>query len=123
MDAIPLLQRTYAAFNARDLDTALAAMHMNVAWPNGMEGGSVYGHVGIREYWTRQWALIDPSVQPMRFTIADDGRVWVEVHQVVRDLTGKVLKDTVVHHVYAFEDGLIKTMEIRDGEGLARSTL
>jgi hypothetical protein len=33
----------------------------------------------------------------------------------VRDLAGKVLKDTVVHHVYSFEDGLIKAMEVRDG--------
>jgi ketosteroid isomerase-like protein len=115
MDAIALLQKTYAAFNARDLDGALAVMHPNVTWPNGMEGGNVYGHGGIREYWTRQWAMIDPSVEPVRFTIADEGRVSVEVHQVVRDLTGRILKDTVVHHVYAFEDGLIKAMEIRDG--------
>jgi ketosteroid isomerase-like protein len=115
MDAIALLQRTYAAFNARDLETALAAMHPDVTWPNGMEGGSVHGHGGIREYWTRQWAMIDPCVEPMRFTIAADDRVSVEVHQVVRDLTGKVLKDTVVHHVYWFEDGSIKAMDIRDG--------
>src|SRR5690349_20157209 len=114
MDAIALLQMTYAAFNARDFDTALAAMHPDVTWPNGMEGGSVHGHGGIREYWTRQWAMIDPCVQPMRFTLAAGGRVSVEVRQVVRDLAGKALKDTVVHHVYSFEDGLIKAMEIRD---------
>ena len=55
------------------------------------------------------------SVQPMRFTIDAAGLVSVEVHQVVRDLAGKVLKDTVVHHVYWFEDGSIKAMDIRDG--------
>jgi len=43
MDAIALLQRTYAAFNARDLETALAAMHPDVTWPNGMEGGTLRG--------------------------------------------------------------------------------
>ena len=36
-----LLVKTYAAFNARDVDATLAAMHPDVDWPNGMEGGRV----------------------------------------------------------------------------------
>ena len=44
----------------------------------------------------------------------------VEVHQVVRDLAGNVLKDHVVRHVYAFEDGLIRSMEIREANQAAR---
>ena len=39
-----LLERTYAAFNARDVDAVLAMMHAEVDWPNGMEGGRVHGH-------------------------------------------------------------------------------
>jgi ketosteroid isomerase-like protein len=109
-----LLERAYAAFNARDIDAALAVMHPDVAWPNGMEGGSVSGHPGIRDYWTRQWGVIDPSVYPQRFVVESDGRVAVEVHQVVRDLAGNILKDATVQHVYALEDGLIKSMEIRE---------
>lgn len=81
-----------------------------------MKGGSVLGHRGIRDYWTRQWGIIDPSVEPMRFTPTGDGRVDVEVHQVVRDLDGNLLKDHIVRHIYAFEDGLIKSMEIHGGE-------
>jgi hypothetical protein len=34
-----LLRRAYEAFNARDIDAALALMHLDVDWPNGMEGG------------------------------------------------------------------------------------
>jgi hypothetical protein len=34
-----LLQTLYGAFNARDIDAALAGMHPDVDWPNGMEGG------------------------------------------------------------------------------------
>ena len=116
MDTEHLLTRTYAAFNARDVESALTAMHREVVWPNGMEGGTVVGHLGIREYWTRQWGMIDPSVEPMAFSATGDGRVAVEVHQVVRDLAGNVLKDQVVRHVYAFEDGLIRSMEIRESE-------
>ncbi|HEY5725287.1 MAG TPA: nuclear transport factor 2 family protein [Methylomirabilota bacterium] len=115
-DPASLLAQTYAAFNARDIDGALAAMHPAVAWPNGMEGGMVHGHAAIREYWTRQWTLIDPRVEPTRFAPLPDGRVAVHVHQVVRDLAGATLKDEMVRHVYAFEDGLIKAMEIGQGE-------
>jgi ketosteroid isomerase-like protein len=108
-----VLERTYAAFNARDIDTVLAVMHPGVIWPNGMEGGTVVGHAAVRAYWTRQWALIDPRVEPRGFAVEADGRVAVAVHQVVRDLAGTVLKEATVEHVYAFEDGLIKSMEIR----------
>lgn len=108
-----LLERTYAAFNARDIDGALAAMHPDVDWPNGMEGGRVHGHRAVREYWTRQWRLIDPRVEPQGFTTEADGRVAVDVRQVVRDRTGALLKDEMVQHVYRLEDGLVRAMEIR----------
>jgi hypothetical protein len=108
-----LLEKTYAAFNARDIDRALSAMHPDVAWPNGMEGGHVHGHRGIREYWTRQWGLIDPRVEPRGFEREPDGRLAVAVHQVVRDLAGRVVKDEMVRHVYRLEGGLIRSMEIR----------
>ena len=38
-----LLRRAYAAFNAHDIDGALALMHPDVDWPNGMEGGQSTG--------------------------------------------------------------------------------
>ncbi len=108
-----VLERTYAAFNARDIDTVLAVMHPHVDWPNGMDGGRVRGHAAVRAYWTRQWGLIDPRVEPRGFTLEADGRIAVAVHQVVRDLAGTVLKDDMVQHVYGFEGGLITSMEIR----------
>jgi hypothetical protein len=37
----------------------------------------------------------------------------VSVHQVVRDLDGRVVSDGMVAHVYRIEDGLIRSMEIR----------
>ena len=40
-----------AAFNARDINGALATMSSDVAWPNGMEGGSVDGHEGASGAW------------------------------------------------------------------------
>jgi ketosteroid isomerase-like protein len=108
-----LLTRAYNAFNARDIDAIFTMMHPEVEWPNGMEGGYVYGHAGVRDYWTRQWAMIDPHVEPRHFHTDADGRTVVEVHQVVRDLAGAVLADQTVQHVYTVQDGLIRHMEIR----------
>ena len=112
--AVKLLQRAYAAFNARDVDRALATMRPDVVWPNGMEGGTVHGHDGVRAYWTRQWGMVDPHVEPKTFHVDSDGRIVVGVYQVVRDLSGKVLLDRMVEHVYTLKDGLIQSMDIRE---------
>lgn len=109
-----MLEKAYAAFNARDIDSALDVMHVDVAWPNGMEGGHVHGHDSVRDYWTRQWGVIDPHVEPLRFDAEADGRTVVHVHQVVRDPSGKVVADEMVQHVYSIEGGLVKSMEIRE---------
>ena len=113
-DAIDVLKQAYAAFNARDIPAALACMKPDVVWPNGMEGGVVQGHEGVRAYWTRQWGMIDPHVDPVSLIPDNSGRIIVGVHQVVRDLAGNVLLDRMVEHVYTLEDGLITSMEIRD---------
>jgi SnoaL-like protein len=109
-----LLKLVYAAFNRRNIDAILPRMKSDVRWPNGMEGGWVDGHEGVRAYWTRQWSLINPQVEPISIEAADDGRVIVNVHQVVRDLAGMVLMDRMVQHVYSFSYGLIRGMEIRE---------
>jgi hypothetical protein len=88
-------------------------MHRDVEWPNGMEGGYVHGHDGVRDYWTRQWRLIDAHVEPLQFATDDTGRIVIDVHQVVRDRTGAVLADQMVQHAYRVEGGLIRSMEIR----------
>jgi ketosteroid isomerase-like protein len=107
-----LLRRAYAAFNARDIDGALALMHPDVDWPNGMEGGRELGREAVRAYWTRQFGLIDSHVEPLGFEVDADGRIVVDVHQVVRDLEGSVLSDGRVRHVYTLRDGLVSRMDI-----------
>jgi len=109
-----LLSRVYGAFNARDIEQALAALHPDVNWPNGMTGGSVHGRDAVREYWTNQWRQIDPHVEPTGMTSDDRGRIVVDVHQVVRDLSGAILADRMVEHVYTVDNGLITAMEIRE---------
>jgi hypothetical protein len=106
------LTELYAAFNARDVKTVLRALAPDVVWPNGWEGGVVQGHDEVRDYWTRQWAEIDPAVEIVGFRRDQDGRVAVTVQQVVRDLAGTVIAERRVRHVYRFADGLVQDMEI-----------
>jgi hypothetical protein len=113
-DREALLRELYAMFNARDADALLATMTPEVDWPNGWEGGRVSGQEAVREYWTRQWAEIDPRVEPVAFAHGDDGRVTVTVAQTVRSLGGALIGEDTVTHTYTFDDatGLIAAMEI-----------
>ena len=58
------LRAMYEAFNVRDIEAVLRQMTEDVDWPNAWEGGRVHGHDGVRDYWTRQWSAIDPTVKP-----------------------------------------------------------
>jgi hypothetical protein len=102
----------YAAFNARDIDAVLAAMTEDVDWPNAWEGGRVRGQEAVRAYWTRQWAEIDPRVEPISIAARPNGAVAVDVQQVVRSLDGELLSDGRVVHVYGLRDGLVARMDV-----------
>ena len=107
-----LLKSAYAAFNARNIDAALATMALDVSWPKAFKGGFAHGQEAVRAYWTEQWSEIDPHVEPVAFHREPDGRVLVEVHQVVRDLAGTVLADGHVGHRFTLANGLLQAMEI-----------
>jgi hypothetical protein len=115
MDSEELLRIIYGAFNARDIDGVLAAMTDDVDWPNAWEGGRLVGHEAVRDYWTRQWAAIDPHVDPVEIGPRRDGRVAVEVQQVVRDLAGAVVASGTVVHIYELRDGLVARMDVESG--------
>ena len=111
-----LITQLYNAFNARQIDAVLARLTTDVDWPNGMEGGRMLGRDAVREYWQRQWTMIDPCVEPRAILTDESHRVVVEVHQVVHDLEGNLLGDRMVQHVYTFRDGLIQRMDIRPAQ-------
>lgn len=84
-DPEPLIRRLYASFNARSIDAVLASLAPDVVWANGMEGGHVVGHEGVRSYWQRQFSQIRSSVTPVAIDPGADGRVRVQVHQKHRN--------------------------------------
>ena len=118
---VELIQRLYHSFNARDIDDVLSALSEDVAWANGMEGGHVHGRQAVRDYWTRQWAVVSPHVEPVTFDETGDGAVAVEVIQSVFDLDGQPLtgqehglKDKTVTHVFRLRDDRVIRFDIRD---------
>jgi ketosteroid isomerase-like protein len=118
---VELLKRLYGCFNARDMDGVLAALTDDVAWANGMDGGHVHGRQAVREYWTRQWSMISPHVEPVGFQRTVDGAIIAEVRQTVRDLEGNPvqgqthgLTDKTVGHVFHFRKGKVARFDIQD---------
>ena len=109
-----MLKKAYHHFNNREIDATLSLMQKEVDWPNGMEGGLEHGHEAVRNYWTRQWTMVDPHVEPVAFNLEEDGRINVTVHQVVHDTNGKLLVDQMIHHIYTIANGLISSMEIKN---------
>lgn len=121
IDDIKILKHLYEAFNARNIDRVLTALTDDVAWANAMDGGYVHGTEAIRDYWTRQWSIVSPHIEPVGFHQAADGVIVAEVRQTIRDLDGKPLqdqthglKDKTVGHVFHFRDGKITRFDIRD---------
>jgi ketosteroid isomerase-like protein len=108
-----LLEHLYDRFNARDMEAVLATMHRDVVWANGLEGGHVYGHDGVRDYWTRQWATIDSRAEPTGFSSGADGTIDVDVHLTARDLKGDLVFDKIGRHTFRIRDGLITRFDIR----------
>jgi SnoaL-like domain len=112
-DDVKLLERLYDRFNARDIDGVLTALTDDVAWANGMDA--------VRAYWTRQWTLVSPHVEPVGFHRTTDGAIIAKVRQSVRDLEGKPLhgqthglKDKTVGHVFRLREGKVARFDIED---------
>ena len=110
-DDVELLKRVYDLFNSRDIESVLAAMHPDVIWANGMEGGHVHGRDEVRSYWKRQWAILNPHVEPVEISSNGEGEVVVKVHQVVREPKGNLLADRMVIHVFQIRNGLIQRFD------------
>lgn len=87
-------------------------MQRDVQWSKAWEGGYISGHDEIKAYWERQWKEINPKVEHVGFTVRSDNKLEVLVDQIVKDLDGNTIFEGQVTHIYTFENGLIKTMDI-----------
>jgi hypothetical protein len=114
-DTESLIAHIYSACNQRNIDGVLAFMNDSVNWPKASEGGRAVGKEEIRAYWTRQWKEFDPHVDPLE-VIDRAGKTHVRVHQLVKNLSGDVLFDGEVWHIYTIANRLIERMDIGENE-------
>lgn len=96
------------------MDIVLEHLSDDVDWPNAWEGGRLHGKDAVRDYWTRQWSEIDPSVEPRGIRTLADGRIALEVHQTVRARNGTFLGEGDVRHVYLFDGDLVARMDVEE---------
>jgi hypothetical protein len=108
---VHFFRELYKNFNNRQTDLVISQMTTDVKWANGMDGGYVYGHEGVREYWTRQFKLVKSQVNPLKIDIENES-VTIKVHQVVHDLEGNLLADEMVDHRFYLKNGKISEFEI-----------
>jgi len=101
----------YDNFNKRNIDFVINNMTPDVKWANGMDGGFVYGHDGVREYWTRQFKLVSSNVTPLDVK-ENNGKFIIKVHQVVHDRDGKLLADDTVTHIFTLDGNKIAQFDI-----------
>ncbi len=106
-----LLTQLYPDFNKRNIGQIMPHFAPEADWPNGMTGGREVGHQAIRKYWIDQWQVIDSTVTPISYRVVSE-HIVLEVHQLVKDVSGATLSDSVVYHTYQFVDGKITKMDI-----------
>lgn len=118
---VEMIKRIYHSFNTRDIDGVLTVLSDDIAWANGMDGGHVHGREAVRDYWTHQWTIVSPHVEPVAFDNTEDGAVAVEVIQSVFDLNGQPLdgqthglEDKTVTHIFRMEGEKIVRFDIQD---------
>jgi hypothetical protein len=104
-------QDLYRNFNERKIDLVISKMTDEIKWANGMDGGFVYGHKGVRDYWISQFAQVSSKVTPMEIE-AENNVVKIKVHQVVHDINGKLLADEIVYHYFHLNHNKIAEFNI-----------
>jgi len=111
-EAEALLTRLFEAYNRRDFPAFAAGLREDVNWPDQTRGGRLVGHEALRAYWAANDQSIRVEVTPIAFTIEEDGRVRVDLNQVVRSVTGSLWSDLEVRQYYTLRDGQVSRMDI-----------
>jgi hypothetical protein len=111
-DAQALLTKVYAAYNRRDFDAFSALLTPDVDWPNQVEGGRLIGHDAVAAYWASNDRMIKVDSAPVAFTPLSDGRMAVDVNQIVRNLAGQVWSDSCVRQIFTFREDKVARMDI-----------
>ena len=118
-DAETLLTDLFAAYNRRDFDAFSAGLHEDIDWPDQLRGARIKGRAALQAYWGVIDQAIRVEVAPLTFTLEPDGRIRVELSQVVRGLSGSLWSDIRVRQYYTLRDGLVWRMDVASPEDMS----
>ena len=107
-----LIARLYDANQRRDLAAFSAVTHTDLEWPDLTRGGWLKGPAAVRDYWAYNDAALRVEVTPVEARLLPDGRIMVDVNQVVWNHAGQLWSDIRVRHCYTLRDGLIWRMDV-----------
>ncbi len=111
-ERVARLEGAYRLFNDRAINELLSMLTEDVEWPDVAHGTVLQGKDAIRRYWERQFATVDPEVEPTAFVEAGEDLVAV-IDQRIRDLHGELLMPpAVVFHRYTFDGDLVRRMVV-----------
>ena len=111
-DAQALLTKVYEAYNRRDFAAFSAYLTLDVDWPNQLQGGRVIGHDAVAALWRETAQSIQVDLAPVTFSLEPDGRVAVNVNQIVRNLSGQIWSDSCVRHLFTLDGGRIARLDV-----------
>lgn len=107
-----LLRTVYAAFNARDAETAMKALAPDVEWPDQFEGTTLRGPEAVGQYLHRRWATFDPYTEVKHVALDADGHVVLTLVQTIHGPGRVPISLGLIRHIYQFENGLVRRMWI-----------
>ena len=110
-DAQALLTRLYEAYNRRDFAAFSVLLTADIDWPDQIQGGRLVGRDAVRDYWAANDKVITIDAAPVSFDARSDGRIAVDVNQIVCNLAGQVWSDTCVRHIFTLRDGKVARMD------------
>jgi len=118
-DAHALLTKVYEAYNRHDFADFSTFLTPDVDWPNQLQGGRVIGPDAVNAQWRETAQTIVVDLAPVTFAVAPDGRIAVDVNQIVRNLNGQIWSDSCVRHLFTLDGDRIARLDV---EPLARET-
>ena len=116
------MRRSYAAFNAGDIEGSLLLIHPDVEWHTyivpGPGGGTYNGHEGVRQLWSDARNIFgDFRNEPERIIDAPPDRVVAFVRVCGTGKESGIPVEARIAHVFTFKDGLaarVQSYEDRD---------
>jgi ketosteroid isomerase-like protein len=118
-----VIYAAYKSYNERDINALLPLMCEDVNWSNALTGDRIRGREEMRKVWLLQWTSLDVQTRPIRIYEEPDGRTIVVVHELLREVGGRVLLDQEMEHVFVLRDGLIAQMDFRHVARKAAETI